>query len=105
MAEVGPAHARGWLGLVLCTGGRPEGLHDAPATGPESLGDDRQSDEAPTHAVTVMSDLVDLAALSLLPCWCRRHVAERLRSGQSPSDVLAAAVDHLGPDPRREGAE
>ena len=39
-----------------------------------------------------MSDLADLVALSLLPSWCWRQAAERLRSGADASSVLVALV-------------
>ena len=52
-----------------------------------------------------MTDFADLVALSLLPCWCRRHVAERLRSGQTASEILAGFIARLWPDAPGEGAE
>ena len=39
-----------------------------------------------------MIDLLDLAALSLLPSWCGARVAERLRTGESPRAVLRGLV-------------
>jgi DNA processing protein len=52
-----------------------------------------------------MSDLVDLVALSLLPCRCRRRVAERLRSGQAAGDVLAGLIEELPGDEHEDGFE
>jgi DNA processing protein len=58
--------------------------------------------------VTAVADFTgsaDLAALSLLPLWCRRHVAERLRSGQPVSEILDSFIIRQWPDAPGEGAE
>jgi DNA processing protein len=45
-----------------------------------------------------MSDLFDFVALSLLPIWCCREVAERLRAGDPPAGILRQIFDRRWPD-------
>jgi DNA processing protein len=52
-----------------------------------------------------MSDLSDLIALSLLPVWFWRHVAERLRAGAPASTVLDRLLVERWPDEPGKGAE
>ena len=52
-----------------------------------------------------MSDLPDLIALSLLPVWCWRLVAERLRTGAAASAVLDRLLVERWPDEPGKGAE
>ncbi len=47
-----------------------------------------------------MSDLIEFVALSLLPGWRCRRIAESLRSGCSPTDVL---LEHCAEATRRKG--
>src|SRR5262245_54079108 len=44
------------------------------------------------------ADLADLVALSFLPVACRYDVAERLRTNQSPRDIVAEVTARLWPD-------
>jgi hypothetical protein len=46
-----------------------------------------------------MTDLLDFVALSLLPAWCRLHVAERLRAGDAPGGVLQELAARARDDP------
>jgi DNA processing protein len=46
-----------------------------------------------------MTDLLNFVALSLLPAWCRLHVAERLRAGDSPGGVLQELAARARDDP------
>ncbi|MBI3400253.1 MAG: DNA-protecting protein DprA [Acidobacteria bacterium] len=45
-----------------------------------------------------MTDPSDFVALSLLPIWSWREVAERLRAGAPPADILRQIADHRWPD-------
>ncbi|MFN7983070.1 MAG: DNA-processing protein DprA [Vicinamibacterales bacterium] len=47
-----------------------------------------------------MSDLIDYVALSLLPAWRCHRIADSLRSGCTPADVL---VEHCAEATRRKG--
>jgi DNA processing protein len=42
---------------------------------------------------------IDFAALSLLPLWWRREIAERLRAGQAAPSILELLIQHRRPSP------